>query len=169
MNITLYMAISADGFIAKKDGDSDWVSEADAENFEQTMQEFGCIIVGRRTFEQYQDDLYPVEGVTNIVLSSDASREPTDENVVHVASPQEAIEVAKKRGHDRALLIGGGRANGAFLENDLIDEVYVSVYPLILGDGIKLFEGTEKEVKLMCIDQEVLAGELVQLHYKVKR
>lgn len=64
------MATSIDGYIAKKNGDSDWVSEVDAANFEQKIKEMGCIIVGRKTFDQYQGDLYPVPDVTNIVLSS---------------------------------------------------------------------------------------------------
>ena len=48
------MAISVDGYVAKKDGDSDWVSPVDSVNFEQKIKETGCLIVGRRTFDQYQ-------------------------------------------------------------------------------------------------------------------
>ena len=67
------MAISADGFIAKKDGNSDWVSPVDTLNFERAIKENRCIIVGRKTFEQYKEELYPIEGVTNIVVTQNNS------------------------------------------------------------------------------------------------
>lgn len=88
MKVTLYMAISIDGHIAKKDGDSDWVSEVDSKIFEKKIKEAGCIVVGRKTFDQYYGDLYPIEGVTNIVLTTDATRQDKNENVIFVPSPK---------------------------------------------------------------------------------
>lgn len=167
MKVTLYMAISIDGFIAKKNGDSDWVSPVDSANFEQKIKEKGCIIVGRRTFDQYQGDLYPVKDVLNIVLTSDSSRKPEGDNVVYVQSPRDAVKVAQDRGHDKALLIGGGTTNGLFLKEGLIDEVFLSVHPLILGNGIKLFEGAELDLKLEFLDEKELGEGLTQLHYKL--
>ena len=137
MKVTLYMATSIDGFVAKKDGDSDWVSEIDSVNFENQMKEKGCIIVGNRTFEQYQDELYPVEGIANIVLTNDNRKESKFSNVFFVNSPQKAIQKAILLKHTKALLICGGTTNGLFLKENLIDEIILSVHPLILGDGIK--------------------------------
>jgi len=167
MKVTLYMAVSIDGFIAKKDGDSDWVSPVDSTNFEQKIKEKGCIFVGRRTFDQYQGDLYPVKGVTNIVLTSDLSLKSENDDVIYAQSPSDAIKQAQEKGHDRALLIGGGTTNGLFLKEGLIDEVFLSVHPLILGNGIKLFEGIETDLKLRFIDQKELGEGLAQLHYRV--
>lgn len=167
MKITLYMAISIDGFVAKKDGNSDWVSPVDSANFEQKIKEKGCIIVGRRTFDQYQGDLYPVKSVTNIVLTSDSSLKSEEDNVIYARSPSDAVKLAQKKGHDKALLIGGGITNGLFLREGLIDEVFLSVHPLILGDGIKLFEGVETDIKLEFVDQKELGEGLVQIYYQV--
>lgn len=161
------MAISIDGFIAKKDGDSDWVSPVDSANFEQKIKEKGCIIVGRRTFDQYQGDLYPVKDVTNIVLTSDPSLKSEKNNVVYAQSPKGAVKAIQERGHDKALLIGGGTTNGLFLKEGLIDEVFLSVHPLMLGSGIKLFEGVETDIKLKFLDQKELGEGLTQLHYQV--
>lgn len=161
------MAISIDGFVAKKDGDSDWVSPVDSANFEQKIKEKGCIIVGRRTFDQYQGDLYPVKNVTNIVLTSDSSLKSEKDNVVYTQSPKEAVKAVQEKGHDNALLIGGGTTNGLFLKEGLIDEVFLSVHPLILGSGIKLFESVETDIKLKFLDQKELGEGLIQLHYQV--
>jgi len=167
MKVTLYMAISIDGFIAKKDGDSDWVSPVDSANFEQKIKEKGCIFVGRRTFDQYQGDLYPVKGTTNIVLTSNISLKSEKDNVIYAQSPSDAIKRAQAKGHDKALLIGGGITNGLFLREGLIDEVFLSVHPLILGAGIKLFEGNEADIKLEFLDKKELGEGLTQLHYQV--
>lgn len=74
MTVTLYMATTIDGYVAKTNGDSDWVSELDNDGFENQIQQKGCIILGRTTYEQYLDDLYPVPGVLNIVLSTSQSK-----------------------------------------------------------------------------------------------
>ena len=169
MKVTLYMAISIDGYIAKKDGDSHWVSEADSKIFEKKIEEAGCIVVGRKTFDQYYNDLYPVEGVTNIVLTNDATRKDKNENVIFVPSPKEALQVAEKKGYDKVLLIGGGHVNGTFIQENLIDDVFLSVHPLVLGEGIKIFENFRKQVELNFVGSKEMEDGLVQLHYKIRR
>lgn len=169
MKITLYMAISIDGFIAKKDGNSDWVSPLDSVNFQQKIEEKGCLIVGRKTFDQYIGDLYPVKNITNIVVTSNSSLKSKENNVFYVHTPIEAIQTGEKNGHKEALLIGGGTTNGLFLKSGLIDDIFLSVHPLILGSGIKLFENIETNIKLKLIDQRELGEGLIQLHYQVTK
>ena len=169
MKVTLYMAISIDGFIAKRNGDSDWVSPVDSANFEQKIKEKGCLIVGRRTFNQYQGELYPVKDVTNIVLTHEPLLETGNINVIYVNSTQDAIKLAEARGHQEALLIGGGTTNGIFLKDNLIDELFLSIHPLILGNGIKLFGDSDIEIKLQYLDKKELEQGLIQLHYRVIR
>lgn len=169
MKITLYMATSIDGFIAKKDGDSDWVSPVDSGIFEQKIKEKGCIVVGRRTFNQYHGELYPVKGVTNIVLTSNKTETDNADEAIYVSSPEEAVKAAQGKGHTEILLIGGGTTNGLFLKAGLIDEVFLSVHPLILGDGIKLFENSEVNLSLEKLEAKELDEGLTQLHYKVRK
>lgn len=168
MNVTLYMAISIDGFIAKIDGDSDWVSSADSKIFEQKIAEAGCIVVGRLTFEQFYNDLYPVKGVTNIVVTSDSSKKDDHDNVVFVDSAKKAVEVAQSKGHENTLLIGGGHINGAFLAVGLVNEIFLSVHPLVLGSGIKVFEDFIGQVNIELLGVKQLDEGLVQLHYKLR-
>lgn len=169
MKVALYMAISIDGYIARQDGDSDWVSEVDSKIFEKKIEEAGCIVVGRKTFGQYYDDLYPVESVTNIILTNDETRQDKNENVIFVPSPKEALQVAEQKGHNKVLLIGGGHVNGAFIQENLIDEVFLSVHPLVLGEGIKIFENFRKQVDLNFVGSKEMEEGLVQLHYKIKK
>ena len=168
MKLTLYNAISIDGFIATQDGDSEWVSEVDVEYFEAEMERAGCIVVGRKTFDQYRDELYPVPGITNIVLTSDPDSGPPYDNVKYTdEEPASVLKLAESMGHDEILLVGGGKANGSFFDVGLIDEIILSVHPLILGDGIRLFESDSKLAKLELLSSQQLDEGLVQLKYRV--
>lgn len=167
MKVTLYMAISADGFIATKDGNSDWVSEKDSQNFENKIKEKGCIVVGHRTFDQYQGDIFPVKDALNIVLTLTNKNQRAAENVIYTNSPVQALQVASDKGLKEILLVGGGTTNGNFFKDNLIDEIFLTVHPLFLGSGIKLFEGAEKKLDIVFLDQTELGEGLVQLHYKV--
>ncbi|MBI2096634.1 MAG: dihydrofolate reductase [Candidatus Sungbacteria bacterium] len=165
MKITLHLGISVDGFIAKPNGDSDWVAPADEVLFKNRAKEAGCLVVGKRTFEQYQGTIYTVDGVINIILTS--KPDPKITNVLSATSPIAAVELAKEKGCADVLIAGGTRTSTAFLEANLIDEILFSVHPLILGQGMKPFEGGifEKSVKLL--DSRNLEDGLVELHYEV--
>ena len=168
MQITLYMGTTIDGFIAKTNGDSDWVSPIDAENFEKTMMEYGCIIVGRKTFEQFQGDLYPVKGILNIVMTSDESMTSDDPEVMYASqSPDEIVHIIEEKGHDKALLIGGGTTNSVFAKAGLINEVILSIHPLAFGQGIHLFEGAGINMKLTLDSSEVLEDGVIRARYSV--
>lgn len=169
MKVTLYMAISTDGYIAKRDGVSDWVSEVDSEIFQAKISEKGCVVVGRKTYDQYYGDLYPIRDVTNIVLTTDPTRKENQENVIFTNTPKEALRLASEKGYSEVLLVGGGITNAAFLRENLIDEIFLSVHPLILGEGIKIFENYECEVKLTLLEAKQLKEGLVQLHYRVEK
>lgn len=165
MKVKLHLAISADGFIAKPDGDSDWVSPADEQLFTNRIKEAGCLVVGRKTFEQYQGSIYPVERVVNIILSK--NNDVTSSDVLVASSPQAAMELANEKRCNGILVAGGGHTSSAFLEANLIDEIYFSVHPLIFGQGIKPFESKVFDEKLELIGSKNLEDGLIELHYQV--
>jgi dihydrofolate reductase len=169
MKKILHMAISMDGFIAKPNGDSNWVSKVDSALFEKRCKEAGCIIVGRKTFDQFQGELYPMDGIPNIVLSSMSHPDIKHDNVFYVNSPERAIEMAGEMSHGPVLIAGGGQTNGAFLQSGLIDEIFLSVHPLLINKGIKLFEGIDVSPKFTLIDTKALDDGLVELHYAVAK
>lgn len=165
MKIILDLAISADGFIAKPNGDSDWVAPGVELLFKNRAKEAGCLVVGKKTFEQYQGMMYPMDGVTNIILTT--TPDPKITGVFFANSPAEVINLAKEKGCTDILVAGGARTSAAFLEAHLIDEIFLSVHPLILGEGMKLFEGVMSEKGLKLLSSINLEGGLVELHYEV--
>src|SRR5260221_4430301 len=70
MNVVFYPAISLDGFIARPDGDSNWVTAEDERMFADEVQKAGCVVVGSKTFRQYQGVIYPLPNATTFVCTS---------------------------------------------------------------------------------------------------
>lgn len=168
MKITLYMAISIDGFITKGETDSDWVSETDWEEFYGHIKANDAVVMGRKTMEQFDSHEFPIEGVYNFVLSSNTSLHKESDNLsILDISPIDLVLTAQEKGFENLLLIGGGYTNESFLKASLIDEVVLSVHPIILGEGLNLFGTSNLTVKLNLISSKVVNSELVQLKYKV--
>jgi dihydrofolate reductase len=166
MKIVLHLALSADGFIAKPDGDSGWVSESDEALFLERCRSAGALVSGRRTFVQYKDIIYPVSGAFNIVLSRSDSVDGAD---AVVKSPQEAVQIAKDKGCTGLLVAGGAEVSGAFLSENLVDEIFFSVHPIFFYEGLKPFGSATPNITLQTIGSRELSDGLVELHYKVMK
>jgi dihydrofolate reductase len=167
MTVTIYNAISIDGYIAKVDGDSDWVSPVDAEQFEKAIDDADCVIVGKTTFEQYKGDLYPVPLKLNIVMTSLPPETSSYENVEYFTQdPRKVLEHLEKKGCKNILIVGGGKTNYGFIRENLVDFLIVDIHPIAFGKGISLFEGEpfHRDFELLHVNQ--LKEGLVQIVYK---
>ncbi|MCA9380699.1 dihydrofolate reductase family protein [Candidatus Dojkabacteria bacterium] len=163
MKLTLYNAISVDGFIATKDGDTSWVADADWEVFESLCYQYRNLVCGRRTYEEMTED--PDIDQTKInyhVLTSD----PQSHNQFKYIS--QLVDFYKENKVEEALLIGGGIANASLLKEKLITDMILSVHPIILGEGIRLFESDGVKVELDKVDVKELSDDLVHIYYRVK-
>lgn len=168
MKVTLYMAISVDGFITRGENDSDWVSESDWDQFYSYIKTSDAVIMGRKTMEQFGEDEFPIEGSFNIVLSNNSQLHKETENLrIMAGKPEDVIDYAKKKGYENLLIIGGANTNEQFLRSGLIDEVVLSVHPLVIGKGLNLFGDETLDVNLELIGSKEINSELVQLRYKV--
>jgi len=165
MKVILYMAISTDGYIAKENDDTNWVTDTDWGVFSKIVKDAGCIIMGRRTYEA-SGDAFPYNCKLNIVLTSDKKLHKETSNTLFTSKkPRQVIKIAEDKGFKKVLIIGGGNLNASFLKEKLIDEIYLSVHPKILVKGIKIFEGEEMDVNLKLLSVKKLTEDLVQLHY----
>jgi len=160
------MAVSIDGYVATLDHSTDWVSDNDWEVFGNRVKEAGCIVMGRKTMETSGDD-FPYEGAVNIVLTKKPELlKESDRVVVTNKRPREVIELAMEKGFLEVLIIGGGKTNSSFLKEGLIDEIVISVHPIILGKGVRLFEDFEGQVELEKNEVKE-AHELVWIKYRI--
>ncbi len=169
MKVILYMAISINGLITKGKDDSDWVTETDWKEFDKLMRDCGIMVMGRRTYEIFGDD-FPCEGAVNVVMTSNSKllNQKTPEEVIFTdKSPKEVIKMAEEMGFKKLMLIGGMKLNTSFFEEDLIDEVWLSIHPLLIGNGKVMMEKFDYFKKLKLLGVKELDEELVQLRYEV--
>jgi dihydrofolate reductase len=167
MKVILIMDISADGYIATHKDEVPWLQNIDWNFFNQLMKKCGVVVLGRRTQEISGED-FPYKDVLNIVMTNDQTLKRDEDNVIFTnISPKEVLGIAEQRGFESVLLIGGGILNSSFLAENLIDEIYLSVHSVVLGDGLPLFGHSESPLSLKLIEMKQLNDELAQLHYIV--
>lgn len=166
MKTTLYMAITANGMIACKNGDSDWVSAADTKSFEAICKKIGAVVIGYNTYQVLGDDGI-LDGVLYVVLTH--KNIPNEKpNVLFISqSPKDTLLMLESKGYKGVLIAGGADVNAQFLKEKLVDEIYLDVEPLIIGDGIPLFKEGNFDCELKLIETKKLSSQTVQLHYKV--
>ena len=169
----VYLATSLDGFIATKDGGLDWLPSPDINlnldlGYEKFIEKIDAIVMGRNTFETVCS--FGIEWPYTkpvFVVSNSLSNLPkefvTKEVSLIKGTPQELMETIHKKGF-KNLYIDGGINIQNFLKEDLIDEVILTVIPILLGEGKPLFSKQENRLKFECINSSLDKG-IVQNHF----
>jgi dihydrofolate reductase len=152
-NIVLYIATSLDGFIATREGKVDWLIDPGEPaphdrdyGYYAFYDSVDVTLMGYNTYRQILDfgGLFPYPEKTNYVFSK---RHKNQENQPVEFVSSEITDFARNLrevpGKD-IWLVGGTQINQLFLNEDLIDELIVSVQPVVLGEGLPLFgQGTQ--------------------------
>ena len=162
------MATTIDGFVAREDDRTDFVSEIEWKSFRAMVKRVGNIVIGRRTFELMEkgNELPDLDEVTVVVVTSHEFF-VSDSRIQVVNSPGQALDLLRGKNFKQALVAGGGTINASFMEQKSIDEIFLDVEPVALGDGIKLFSGKAFDVKLKLLGVKHLSKNELQLHYRV--
>ena len=172
MKTILYMAITANGYIAKENDDTSWVSEVEWAGFSGMIKKYGNMIIGKRTYEaMVKNDEFNksnLNKIKTVVLTNDSSLKIENPNFIFtVKSPQDALNILKEQGFETIMVCGGGGANSSFIKENLIDEIYLDIEPIIFGRGIKVFAEIDFESKLKLLETKRISDNEIQLHYKV--
>lgn len=166
MKVILYMAISINGMIAKSNDDTSWLSVAEWDSYSLAVRSAGCLIIGRRTYEilTKQPEFSEFKDVKVVVVSTaDVKLISQNHSIAH--SPKVALGLVEK--FEQVIVAGGGILNAAFIEEKLIDEIYLDIEPIAIGQGISLFEGKKFNCNLKFLGQRMLSENEIQLHYEV--
>ena len=164
--VTLFIAMSLDGYIADKDGGVDWLNgqEEDGENMD-TYSEFiktiDTIIMGWNTYHQVITELSPEEWVYPEQISYVIThREITSTERIHFTSesPCDLVKRLREEEGNGIWICGGASIVRQLMETDLIDTLHISVIPTLLGDGVRLFGPLEKEQKLRLVKTQSYNG-----------
>ena len=136
MKVFINDALSADGFIAKDAKDTvSWTSKADKKFFQDETKRAGVIVIGSKTFETIGR---PLPGRRNIVLSRTMKQAPEGVEI-SVESPADIVSRLKKEGLRELAICGGSHVYTSFMKAGLVDEILLTVEPIIFGQGMTLF------------------------------
>jgi dihydrofolate reductase len=168
MKTILYMSMTANGYIARENGDTPWSREV-WDGYYEFVKKRGNIILGRKTYDELAKEANGFEkiGYPFTVVVSNSTQHADDPNAVFVSSPKDALAAVRQKGFDEVVIGGGGTVNAGFLKDGLIDEISLDIDPLLFGKGIKLFADTDAEAKLELLQVDHLSKNTIQLRYKV--
>ena len=184
MKCSVYIATSADGYIATNEGDVSWLHSAgnpDADmsqnpdmGFYTFIASIDCMVMGRKCMDAISSfNLTPEQwpyGDTKIYVLSDSIKEPP-ENLrgkveMYSGDITKLINQLEDKGYQHAY-VDGGTTITAFINLELINEMTITKAPVLLGEGIPLFGKVNKSIKL--INSEVIAfpNDFIQVRYCV--
>lgn len=174
LKVTLYIACSLDGYIARRDGGIDWLSMVDRSGEDYGYADFyvsvDALALGSGTYElALTFDPWPYVGKPSFVFTRRPLTSDRDDVQFLAEDVRQGLEVIAQQGFEHIWLVGGGALIHSFLQLGLVDELIVSTLPIILGDGIPLFPPPNPEVVLELVSSRQYPSGLLQAHYKTLR
>ncbi|HUU47623.1 MAG TPA: dihydrofolate reductase family protein [Nitrosopumilaceae archaeon] len=164
--IILFIASSLDGYIARENGDVDWLPESGPSGYNDFYKSIDTVIMGKTTYDQVLTfGAYPYKDKKSYIFSRN-NNFSKDENTKFVHDVEKLVKDVISNHGTNIWLVGGAEIISAFMNLNLVDKIILSVIPVVLGTGIPLFKNITKETKLELMkttDYE----KLVELHYKV--
>lgn len=168
--VMLFIAMSLDGFIAKPDGDISFLSQVELEGedygYSAFIESVDTIILGRKTYDKIRSmGIEWPYGDRNVFVLSRNSHPETDNITSYSGSMTDLIFKLKSQNGKHIYCDGGAETIHQLLQDNLIEEMIVSIIPVLLGDGIRLFRSGFPEQKIKLIKSTAFEKGLVQLHY----
>ena len=170
--VKLFIASSLDCYIAREDGGIDWLFTDADYGYTKFYDSIDTIIVGKKSYDQSLTlDEYPYKGKKVYVFTRKKVRKKNNNNEQDVEYIDTNIQdfvttLTQSIGKD-IWLLGGGEIVSILLNADLVDEIILSIHPIILGTGIPLLRDIQKEVNLQLENSLSFDSGLTQLYYKV--
>lgn len=181
--VTVHMAMSLDGYIAREDGRVDWMEtqdefksgqDLDAEYVRTFLDKIDCYVMGSWTYLTALDFeekgfgwSYGEKPVFVLTARTLAKRRTTV--TFYSGDLKELFEVRLKPIFHNIWVVGGGKLAGACMEADLVDEVRTSILPVLIGKGISFFQGLTRDVSLHLVEVKAYRNGVVALHHEIDR
>src|ERR1700712_5430557 len=187
-NLIFFMHTSLDGFVAGPNGEMNWI-KVDNEIFDfvgSMTDNADAALYGRVTYEMMQS-YWPTAGdepnaskhdkehsvwynkVSKIVLSKTISEKELDNTTVISDQLTDNINKIKNQDGKNILIFGSPTASHSLMSHGLIDEYWLFVNPVLLGQGIPLFKDVTERTKLKLIETKTFSCGVIALHYETKR
>nr|AIA13250.1 Dihydrofolate reductase [uncultured bacterium] len=164
MNVFIIAALTADGFIAKtSDHGADWTSAEDKKLFVQLTKEAGVMVMGSKTFATIGKAL---PGRRNIIYTSRPETITAEGVETTAEDPKELLQRLEREGAQGVAIIGGATIYAMFLKAGLVNDLYLTIEPLLFGSGVSLAD-SDLSASLKLKEVQQLNENAVLLHYTV--
>jgi dihydrofolate reductase len=173
--VIVHIAASADGYIARRNGELDWLTSRPAPKGFYGLPEFGrsvdAKILGRRTFDASVKMGATFSGDdVHYVFSRHAPPAVVPRGVTFVTESITAfVNRFRNEAGKNAWLMGGGELIGSFLDERAIDDFVITVIPVLIREGIPLISPRHRDVPLQLVSATPFPDGVVQLHYEVRQ
>lgn len=173
--IALFIATSLDGYIAKNNDDLSFLKLVEKEDEDYGYKEFtdtiDTIIIGRKTYEYVHKEIGPSfydNGQRDVYVITRSPRPRRGRTIFYTGKLTDLVAQLRSENGKNIYCDGGAEVIDELLKNDLIDEIIISVVPILLGNGTRLFKDGRPEQVLDFVKAKTYETGLAQLHYKRK-
>jgi dihydrofolate reductase len=180
--VTIHMAASLDGYIARKDGRVDWLETSDEFAGGDTMdpgfveaflKTIDCYVMGSRTYEtalrfEAQGLGWAYADTPTFVLTSRDLPRTRDTVEFHSGDLAQLVNGRLRPAFRSIWCVGGGMVSAECLRLGLADEVRYSVLPIVIGDGIPFFGQLDRDIALHLAEVHAYKNGVVELRYEVR-
>lgn len=174
--LSLFIATSLDGYIAKPNDDLSFLKLVEKEGEDYGYAEFTAnidtIILGRKTYDYVLKEIgssHYDNGQRNVYVITRTARPSVGRTTFYTGNLIELVEQLKSESGKNIYCDGGAEIVNELLKSDLIDEFIISIVPILVGNGTRLFKNGRPEQQLELVNSETFDTGLTQLHYKRKR
>jgi dihydrofolate reductase len=174
--LAIFIATSLDGYIAKPNDDLSFLKLVEKEGEDYGYAEFTAtidtIIVGRKTYDWVFKEIgssHYDNGQRNVYVITRSERPSAGRTTFYTGKLSELVQRLKSESGKNIYCDGGAEIINELLEQDLIDEFIISVIPILIGNGTRLFKDNRPEQQLEFVSAKSFETGLTQLHYKRKR
>lgn len=172
----MFIASSLDGYIAKPNDDLSFLKLVEKEGEDYGYKEFtdsiDTILVGRRTYDWVLDQIGPSHydnGERDVYVITRKQRPASGRTQFYTGNIVDLVGQLRSQKGKNIYCDGGAEVINELLKKDLIDEMIISIVPILLGEGTQLFTDGRPEQLLELVQVKSFDTGLTQLHYKRKR
>lgn len=172
--LSLYISTTLDGYIARADGAIDWLTHIDENNTDYGYAAFydtvDAVIMGSTTYELISSfGPWPYEDKPTFVFTR-RTLQAKSGNITFVSGdPAQVLALPAMAHFKKVWLVGGSSLIASCQKKNLIDEYILTILPVLLGHGLKLFSSPISEQWLLMVSCQQYKGGVLQLQYKRKQ